>query len=262
MPNVYWQGVTTAGPRQAAVLLRSRNGCTARRARCARPRPSTPSIPPSVLAAEGYNHVGDIGYQGGRACCCRSSATRRAGRTAATPAARLRSASADPSTLAFQYYVKLDPAEIPKAMWVEASPDGQLLWTSSGNDLLAYRAADVNPANAAPGAQPIHAVRRLAGAVPPSGVTGAAFHRGRLFLAGRAGHDLPGVVGGRRDRRAPARAGASERPGRGRGPRRDPRCSAAGSTSWSRRWPPSRPSARRSGCCTSPRALGRARPVA
>ena len=95
--------------------------------------------------------------------------------------------SADPSTLAFQYYVKLDPAEIPKAMWVEASPDGQLLWTSSGQDLLAYRAADVSPANAAPGAQPIHAVRRLAGAVPPSGVTGAAFYRGRLFLAGAQG---------------------------------------------------------------------------
>jgi hypothetical protein len=94
---------------------------------------------------------------------------------------------ADPGTLAFQYYVKLDPAEIPKAMWVEASPDGQLLWTSSGPDLLAYRASDVVAANAAPGAAPIHSVRRLAGAVPPSGVTGAAFHRGRLLLAGAQG---------------------------------------------------------------------------
>ena len=28
-------------------------------------------------------------------------------------------------------------------------------------------------------------MRRLAGAVPPSGVTGAAFYRGRLFLAGQ-----------------------------------------------------------------------------
>jgi hypothetical protein len=94
---------------------------------------------------------------------------------------------ADPATLAFRYYVKLDPAEIPKAMWVEASPDGQLLWTSSGQDLLAYSAAEVTAANAAPGAAPIHSVRRLAGAVPPSGVTGAAFHRGRLLLAGSQG---------------------------------------------------------------------------
>jgi hypothetical protein len=83
--------------------------------------------------------------------------------------------------------VKLDPAEIPKAMWVEASPDGELLWTSSGPDLLAYRASDVNAANAAPGGPAIQSVRRLAGAVPPSGVTGAAFYRGRLLLAGAQG---------------------------------------------------------------------------
>jgi hypothetical protein len=83
--------------------------------------------------------------------------------------------------------VKLDPAEIPKAMWVEASPDGQLLWTSSGPDLLAYDASKVSPANAAPGAAPIQSVRRLPGAVPPSGVTGAAFYGGRLLLAGAQG---------------------------------------------------------------------------
>ena len=33
---------------------------------------------------------------------------------------------ADPATLQFRYYVKLDPAEIPKAMWAETSPDGSL----------------------------------------------------------------------------------------------------------------------------------------
>ena len=82
--------------------------------------------------------------------------------------------------------MKLDPTEIAKAMWVEASADG-LLWTSSGPDLLAYREADVTPANASPAAAPIHSVRRLAGAVPPSGVTGAAFHGERLFLAGARG---------------------------------------------------------------------------
>ena len=33
-------------------------------------------------------------------------------------------------------------------------------------------------------------IRRLAGAVPPSGVTGAVFYRGRLFLAGQDGGTL------------------------------------------------------------------------
>ncbi len=42
----------------------------------------------------------------------------------------------------------------------------------------------MTPANAAPAAGPIRAARRLAGAVPPSGVTGAVFRDGRLLLAG------------------------------------------------------------------------------
>ena len=37
---------------------------------------------------------------------------------------------ADPSTLAFRYYVQLDPKFIPKAMWAETSPNGKLIWTS------------------------------------------------------------------------------------------------------------------------------------
>jgi hypothetical protein len=70
-------------------------------------------------------------------------------------------------------------------MWAEVSPDGSLVWTSSGNDLLAYRSSDINPANAAPQGPIIHPVRKLVGAVPPSGVTGATFYQGRLFLAGQ-----------------------------------------------------------------------------
>jgi hypothetical protein len=87
----------------------------------------------------------------------------------------------------WRYYVKLDPADIPKAMWVEVSPDGKLAWTSSGDDLLAYRTADIAPANAAPGGRLLKPVRRLVGAVPPSGVTGAAFWHGRLLVAGSVG---------------------------------------------------------------------------
>ena len=93
---------------------------------------------------------------------------------------------ADPATLAFRYYVKLDPAEIPKAMWAETSPDGRLIWTSSGDDLLAYRSSDVSFANRGPGGPVIHAVRRLPGAVPPTGITGRRVPRGRLLLAGES----------------------------------------------------------------------------
>ena len=126
---------------------------------------------------------------------------------------------ADPATLAFRYYVKLDPAEIPKAMWAEVSPDGKLIWTSSGNDLLAYRMSDVKAANAAPGHAPIRAARRLKDAVPPSGITGAVFVRGRLLLAGE-GDRLPDLVRQHEDRRAPARLRYRD-VRRGRGPRHD-----------------------------------------
>jgi hypothetical protein len=186
VPTSYWQGITTPGPGKPLFFSGPQHGLH-RTTRALRQTASVDNaIPDSVLAADGYNHVGDVGYQGGRVLLpleCYTPGGPNGGNTCGTGSI----GSADPSTLAFQYYVKLDPAEIPKAMWVEASPDGQLLWTSSGQDLLAYRAADVSPANAAPGAQPIHAVRRLAGAVPPSGVTGAAFYRGRLFLSGAQG---------------------------------------------------------------------------
>ena len=87
---------------------------------------------------------------------------------------------ADPATLAFRYYVKLDPAEIPKAMWAETSPDGSLIWTSSGDDLLAYRSSDVSEANRAP-AGPL--LRRR----PPPRRRRAAHRRHRRRLPAAAG---------------------------------------------------------------------------
>ena len=94
---------------------------------------------------------------------------------------------ADPKTLQWRYYVKLDPAFIDKAMWAEVSPNGKLLWTSSGSgkDLLAYRIADINRGNAAQAGRLLEPVRRLVGKVPPSGITGATFYRNRLLLAGQ-----------------------------------------------------------------------------
>ena len=147
-------------------------------------------IPVAVAATEGYNHIGDIAWDGpasgdpGRVLLpleCYRPGGPNGGNTCGTGSIGV----ADPATLGWLYYVKLDPTEIPKAMWCAVSPDRQYLWTSSGKDLLAYRLADINPANAAPLAAPIHAAIRLKGAVPPSGITGAAFPQGdRLFLAG------------------------------------------------------------------------------
>jgi hypothetical protein len=184
--NLYWQGVTSDPAKHMwfdGVVV----GLYGTRSSLAQTVANNAEIPPDVQAAEGYNHIGDISWdagEGGRVLLpveCYTPGGPNGGNTCATGSIGV----ADPRTLAWRYYVKLDPAEIPKAMWVERSPDGKLLWTSSGRDLLAYSAADVSLANAAPGAAPIHAVRRLAGAVPPSGITGAAFLGGRLYLAGQ-----------------------------------------------------------------------------
>ena len=56
--------------------------------------------------------------------CCRSSATRPGLPEAATPAGAGRSASRIRPRSRWRYHVELDPAEIPKAMWAEVSPDG------------------------------------------------------------------------------------------------------------------------------------------
>ncbi len=143
------------------------------------------AIPPAVHASENYNHIGDLTWdrrEGGRLLLPVECYYPPAGNTCNTGSFGV----ADPKTLEWRYYVKAD-AELPKAMWAEVSPDGELVWTSVGDDLLAYRAADINPANAAPAGPRIKAVKRLKKVVPPSGVTGAVFFRGRLYVAGSEG---------------------------------------------------------------------------
>ena len=141
-------------------------------------------IPAEVTASQGYNHIGDITWdarEGGRVLLpleCFYPGHPGGANTCGTGAIGV----ADPTTLRWRYDVELDPTEIPKAMWAEVSPDGVLLWTSAGADLLAYRTADISRAHTT---APIHSVRRLAGAVPPSGVTGAVFYGDRLLLAGQ-----------------------------------------------------------------------------
>ena len=146
-------------------------------------------IPPDVHLREGYNHIGDIAWdrgEGGRILLPLECYV-PGGPNGGNPCLHGSIGVAGPGSLQWRYYVKLDPAEIPKAMWNEVSPDGSLLWTSSGRDLLAYRTADISRDNAAPDHAPIHSVRRLRGAVPPSGITGATFIGDRMYVAGQGG---------------------------------------------------------------------------
>jgi hypothetical protein len=143
-------------------------------------------IPSAVTATEGYNHIGDLSWdraEGGRLLLPLECFQPIGGNTCRTGSI----AVADPHTLQWRYYLKLDPAFIDKAMWAEVSPDGKLVWTSSGSgrDLLAYRSADISAGNAAPAGPALKPVVRLVGKVPPSGITGATFYRGRLLLAGQ-----------------------------------------------------------------------------
>jgi hypothetical protein len=168
--NFYFDGVSTGLYRTTGSLARTAGVANV--------------IPSSVRNAEGYNHLGDLSFdsaEGGRLLLpleCYYAGQPNGGNTCQTGSI----AAADPATLAWRYYVKLDPAYIKKAMWAEVSPDGRWVWTSSGTSLLAYSAAEVNPANAAP-AGPKLVPKRLTGVLPASGVSGATFSGGRLFLA-------------------------------------------------------------------------------
>ena len=183
VPVSWYQGLTSNPAKTTTYFVGVFEGLFRATPRLLQTRSVGNAIPPAVAAAEGYNHIGDPTWnraEGGRLILPLECYRAGVGNTCGTGSFGV----ADPETLAWRYYVKLDRSEIAKAMWAETSPDGKLIWTSSGNDLLAYRTSDVSPANAAPAAAPIRSVRRLIGAVPPSGVTGAVFHAGRLLLAG------------------------------------------------------------------------------
>ena len=143
-------------------------------------------IPENVRRTEGYNRLGDLTWdraEGGRLLLplsCFYPEEEDDPNTCATAAI----AVGDPDTLQWRYYVKLDPRQTESLAWSEVSPSGELLWVSSGRDLLAYRTADIAHTNAAPAGPPIQPVRRLRGAVPPSGITGATFYGELLLVAG------------------------------------------------------------------------------
>jgi hypothetical protein len=188
LPLVYYQGVTV-DPRRNLYFDGVFVGLYRTDAAFTETARNDDAIPPDVHLSEGYNHIGDIAWdrqEGGRILLPLECYV-PGGPNGGNPCLHGSIGVADAGTLQWRYYVKLDPAEIPKAMWNEVSPDGRLLWTSSGPDLLAYSTAEITPTAAAPGHAPIRAVRRLKGAVPPSGITGATFIGGRMYVAGQGG---------------------------------------------------------------------------
>jgi hypothetical protein len=148
----------------------------------------TASIPagvhPDVMAAEGFNHIGDLAYDpraGGRLLLPLECFSPFQGTDPAdpdNPCLRGAIGIADPATLAWRSHIRLDPAEIKKAMWLAIDPATNLVWTQADNDLLAY---DIES-----GADPRQAVQRLPGAAPAK-CTGAVFFRGRLLCATYSG---------------------------------------------------------------------------
>jgi hypothetical protein len=148
-------------------------------------------IPPDVHAREQYNHIGDIAWdarEGGRILLPLECYYPRAAPGQDDPNNTCNTGSfgvADPETLRWRYYVKIDPAAMAKAMWVAVSPDGKLAWSGIGKDLFAFSMDDISQANAAPAAPPIKPVRVLKNARPPSGITGAAFYKGKFYAAGQ-----------------------------------------------------------------------------
>ncbi|HEX4720407.1 MAG TPA: hypothetical protein VH300_17950 [Thermoleophilaceae bacterium] len=148
---------------------------------------NTNPIPKDVAQTEQYNHIGDIALdagEGGRLLLPLESY--QPFQPDQNPSKTGSIGVMDAKTLEWKYYVKLDPSEIQKTQWVATDPQSGLVWTISGSDLLAYSLADLNPANAAPAALPIHSVRRLVNAAP-DGAGGAVLFGGRLYLSTQVG---------------------------------------------------------------------------
>jgi hypothetical protein len=179
----YNQGVAASPGR--ALFFTGTNGLFATTAGLTENSRSTPAIPPEVQATEGYDHIGDLAYdsaEGGRLLlpleCYRVGAD-NGGNHCGTGSI----AVADPVTLRWRYYVKLDPADIKKAMWAEVSADGPSLFTQDQADLLRYDLTQISEADAAPLGPQLKPVARIKNAFPSGQATGVAFYKGRLLAA-------------------------------------------------------------------------------
>jgi hypothetical protein len=140
-------------------------------------------IPSAVSSAEGWNHLGDLSFDASRGRLLVPLECYYPGAPDPNTCKTGGIGVVDPATLAWHCHVKLDPTQIAKAMWVEVSPDGRWVWTSSGLDLLAYDASAVRAPLPGESPAPLTAAKRIVGILRAPGVSGAPFSADRLYLA-------------------------------------------------------------------------------
>ena len=211
VPDNYWQGLTSDPSDSQLFFIGPSQGLWQTTPQLVQTAGVDKAIPTALKQSVGYNHIGDptwLDGEGGRVVLpmeCYNPA-----QDPSNTCGKGAFGIADPQTLAFRYYVQLDPKFIPKAMWAETSPNGKLIWTSVGQrpDRLSRQPGDsgerrpVRPA--AQAGQDAH------GAVPPE-----RRHRRRLPARPAArrrlesNHDVRGVGGEHEDRRPQAEARAA-----------------------------------------------------
>ncbi len=136
------------------------------------------AIPGELLRDPGFDRVGDPGWDAASGRLVVPLAC-RAGAPAACGSGGL---AVFAPNLDWRVGVTLEAAGAPGGRWAEPSPDGALVWTSAGTDLLGYRTGDLTAANATLTGAPIRPAVRLAGAAPSGTLTGGAFWQGRLYV--------------------------------------------------------------------------------
>jgi hypothetical protein len=190
IPIDYWQGLASDPSDSHLFFIGPFQGLWETTPQLKQTVGLTPEIPKELTQSVGYNHIGDPTWLNGeRGRVLLPMECYKPNANPSNTCGKGAFGIADSHKLGFLYYVQLDPKFIPKAMWAETSPNGKLIWTSSGNDLIAYRASEVTRANAAPSGPELKPVRTLPNAVPPTGVTGAVFRHGNLLIAGESNHD-------------------------------------------------------------------------
>jgi hypothetical protein len=179
----YWQGITFDAASRTFNFDGPAQGLWRTTSTLSRLAGRSAGIPSTVTSTEGWNHLGDLSFDAARGRLLLPLECYYPGAPDPNTCKTGGIGVVDPATLEWRYHVKLDPAQITKAMWVEISPDGRWVWTSSGVDLLAYDASQVTQPPAGSSPTPLTAAKRIVGVLRAPGVSGAAFSADRLYLA-------------------------------------------------------------------------------
>jgi phage tail protein X len=175
----YWQGIAFDAGTRSFFFDGPAEGLWRTDAALRQTAGRSTGIPASVTSAQGWNHLGDLSYDGTSGAVLVPLECYYPGLSDPNTCKTGGIGVIDPQTLGWRYYVKL--GGITKAMWVQYHGFAQRgwVWTSSGtNQLFAYDAGQVTAA-AAGTTIPGH----VAGTLPAAGVSGATFWDGRLYLA-------------------------------------------------------------------------------